>query len=153
MTLDEQKAALIARLEAEASRQAAEDRRLYLEGMGFLYLVGVLLASSDVASLADALELHTRFADAADAPALAEDAGMVRALATCRTALLATMPSIGAEVLASCRRAPSQVRADEPFEQICQAVGPHGLVYLATTYAAARIARHATGATRQEPRH
>lgn len=154
MTFDEQKRAAVARLEDAATKQAADDRRHYLEGMGYLYLVAVLLAGSDAENLY-AAQQHAMtlgpIQEVSDwqrrADLVAEDFGMTKALEECRIQLLEKMPAIGGQVLESCRRAPNLVNADEPFNQIAEAVGPHGLVFLAARFAAARIARKAAGAT------
>lgn len=154
MTFDEQKQAAIARLEAEARGQAAEDRRIYLEGMAYLYLVGVLLAGSDAENLF-AAQAHAMTSGPVQEPEtwrqnaelVAEEFAMVKALEDCRRQLLEKMPAIAGPVLESCRRAPRLINAIEPFNQIADAVGPHGLVYLATQFAAARIARKSAGAT------
>jgi hypothetical protein len=154
MTFEEQKRAAVERLEDEARKQATEDRRIYLEGMGYLYLVAVLLAGSDAENLRGAQEHALRVepiqedeAGRRRAELVAEDLAMTAALEDCRRLLLEKMPAVGGQVLESCRRAPSLINADEPFNQIAEAVGPHGLAFLAVRYAAARIARKSAGAT------
>ena len=151
MTLDDAKRKAIQTLEAEARRQAHDDRRVYMEGISFLYLIGVLLSVSDAELIGEAQREAQTTGPVLDpenwrknAENITEDVRMVEALATCRRALLDMMPALAGQVATAAKSAPRFVRAEEPFDQICNAVGPHGLVYLATLHAAARIARNST---------